>query len=258
MARHIRRPDELLPLTPGMFHVLIALADGEKHGYAIIKEVARRTDGAIRLSAGTLYTLIRLLPFDFRTDYGSELQRTFTEQHRDAAGRRDRARVWTENVGAILAVGPREHLVQLRQDVTYALRGMRRGPGFVLVALLTLALGTGVNTAIFSIVHAVLLKPLPYADPDRLMTVMNRWDGSEHAALSDPEYLDYSEQSRSLEIAAMARGRATLTGGNGEPQQASVISLTANAFSVLGRQPALGRGFGPQDERRGSAAAIIS
>jgi DNA-binding PadR family transcriptional regulator len=59
MARHGRRPDDLLPLTPGMFHVLIALADGEKHGYAIIKEVARRTDGAIRLSAGTLYTLIR-------------------------------------------------------------------------------------------------------------------------------------------------------------------------------------------------------
>ena len=59
MARHARRPDDLLPLTPGMFHVLIALADGEKHGYAIIKEVARRTDDAIRLSAGTLYTLIR-------------------------------------------------------------------------------------------------------------------------------------------------------------------------------------------------------
>ncbi len=59
MARYHRKPEELLPLTPGMFHVLIALADGEKHGYAIIKEVARRTDGAIRLSAGTLYTLIR-------------------------------------------------------------------------------------------------------------------------------------------------------------------------------------------------------
>lgn len=59
MARDKRKATDLLPLTPGMFHVLIALADGEKHGYAIIKEVARRTDGAIRLSAGTLYTLIR-------------------------------------------------------------------------------------------------------------------------------------------------------------------------------------------------------
>lgn len=59
MVRYGRNTDELLPLTPGMSHVLIALADGEKHGYAIIKEIARRTDGAIRLSAGTLYTLIR-------------------------------------------------------------------------------------------------------------------------------------------------------------------------------------------------------
>ncbi len=59
MVRYKRDPHDLLPLTPGMFHVLIALADGEKHGYAIIKEVVRRTDGAIRLSAGTLYTLIR-------------------------------------------------------------------------------------------------------------------------------------------------------------------------------------------------------
>ncbi|MBA2305406.1 MAG: helix-turn-helix transcriptional regulator [Acidobacteria bacterium] len=59
MRRHNRSPKDLLPLTTGMFHVLIALADGEKHGYAIIKEVARRTDGEIRLSAGTLYTLIR-------------------------------------------------------------------------------------------------------------------------------------------------------------------------------------------------------
>lgn len=59
MGKHSRKPTDLLPLTPGMFQVLIALADGEKHGYAIIKEVARRTDGTLRLSAGTLYTLIR-------------------------------------------------------------------------------------------------------------------------------------------------------------------------------------------------------
>ena len=202
--------------------------------------------------------LLRVLPFDFRADYGRDMEQTFETERREAPDTVSLARVWAGTIGAIFSIGPREHLAQLRQDVTYALRGMRRGPGFVVVALLTLALGTGVNTAIFSIVYAVLLKPLPYADPGRLMTVMNRWDGSEQAALSDPEYLDYSEQSRSLEIAGMARGRATLSGGNGEPQQASVVSITANAFNVLGRQPALGRGFGPEDERRGSATVIIS
>ncbi len=85
--------------------------------------------------------------------------------------------------------------------------------------VLTLALGTGVNTAIFSIVHAVLLKPLPYADQGTLVTVMNRWDGSAQASMSEPEYLDYSEHSRTLEIAAMARGIVTVTGGAGEPER---------------------------------------
>ena len=202
--------------------------------------------------------LLRVLPFDFRTDYGRDIEQTFETQRREAPDAIGRAHVWAGTVAAIFSIGPREHLVQLRQDLTYATRGMRRNPGFVLVAGLTLALGTGVNTAIFSIVHAVLLKPLPYGDEQTLMTVMNRWDGSEQSALSDPEYLDYAEQSRTMDIAAMARGRATLSGGNGEPQQASVVSVTANAFRVLGRQPALGRGFGPDDERRGSAVVIIS
>ena len=202
--------------------------------------------------------LLRVLPFDFRTDYGRDLEQTFEAQRRDAPDAVSRARVWAGTTAAIFSIGPREHLAQLRQDATYALRGMRRNPGFVLVAGLTLALGTGVNTAIFSIVHAVLLRPLPYADEGRLVTVMNRWDGSEQASLSDPEYLDYAEQSRTLEIAAMARGIVTLTGGGGEPQRANVVSITANTFGVLGRQPALGRGFGPEDERRGSATVIIS
>jgi hypothetical protein len=79
----------------------------------------------------------------------------------------------------LLAIGPREHLAQLGQDVRHALRGMRRQPGFVAVVMLTLALGIGVNAAIFSLVHAVLLPPLPYRDPPTLVSVWNRWTGAE-------------------------------------------------------------------------------
>ena len=166
--------------------------------------------------------------------------------------------MWWSNVSAILAIGPREHFNQLRQDVTYALRGMRRDPGFVAVAILTLALGTGVNTAIFSIVHAVLLEPLPYGESERLVSVMNRWDGQAQAGLSNPEYLDYSEQSRSLEIAAMAPASATITGGTGEPERVVAALATANVFSVLGKQPAVGRGFTLDEGRPGSSAVVIS
>ena len=202
--------------------------------------------------------LLRVLPFDFRADYGREIERTFDEEHRNANGLRGRARVLASNARAVLAIGPREHLHQLRQDVVYALRGMRRNPGFIAVAIITLALGTGVNTAIFSIVHAVLLKPLPYAEPERLVTVMNRYDGAPRLALSDPEYLDYSEQSRSMDIAVMAPGFVTLSGGSADPQRIGSVAVSVNAFRVLGRQPALGRGFTADEGHSESSAVILS
>ena len=202
--------------------------------------------------------LLRVLPFDFRADYGRDLEQTFHAQRRETRGAAGQARVWAGTIAALVSIGPREHLVQLRQDVVYALRGMRRNPGFVVVAGLTLALGTGVNAAIFSIVHGVLLKPLPYAEPAGLVTVANRWDGTAVARLSDPEYLDYAEQSRTLDIAAMARSWVTVTGGAGEPQRLEAVYVSANTFRVLGRQPALGRGFLPEDERAGSVPVILS
>ena len=119
--------------------------------------------------------LLRILPFDFRADYGREMEQVFRDQHDEAAarGRSSVAGVWVANAGAILSIGPREHLAQLAQDVRYALRGMRANPGFVAVAILALALGIGANTAIFSVVNAVLLRPLPFPNSDPLMSVFN-------------------------------------------------------------------------------------
>lgn len=201
--------------------------------------------------------LLRLLPFDFRADYGAELEHTFDEQRRDAVGRVGRARVWAENIAALAAIGPREHLAQLAQDVKYAVRGMHARPGFVAAAIVTLALGTGANTAIFSIVHAVLLAPLPYSQPEDLLSVMNRWEGAPRAGLSDAEFLDYSEQAQLVDIAAMAPGTTIITGA-GEPERVAAAIVTPNLFAVLGRQPALGRSFTASDARAGSDAAIIS
>ena len=205
--------------------------------------------------------LLKLLPFDMRSDYGDEMERVFREQRREASehGGDGELRVWGENVREILAIGPREHLNQLGQDIRYALRGMRRNIGFVGVAIVTLALGIGANTAIFSVVDAVILRPLPYADPDRLVAVWNTWDGAPSAALSDPEYLDYSEQSRTMTFAAMSVSSVNVAGSSGEAERVSAAAVTPQALDVLRAAPALGRSFRLDDAATPSpTVALVS
>jgi putative ABC transport system permease protein len=203
--------------------------------------------------------LLRLMPHDVRSDYGESMAQVFRDERRDAEARGTRsvAAVWLHAVKDVLAIGPREHLSQAAQDVRYALRSMRRQPGFVAVAVLTLALGIGANTAIFGIVHAVLLRPLPYADPGTLVAVTNHWPGNARGGMSDPEYLDYAERSRGLQIAAMTGVATNLVGGSGDPERIAGALVTANSFDVLGVQPVLGRGFADGDDRAGRSAVVV-
>ncbi|HXW04159.1 MAG TPA: ABC transporter permease [Vicinamibacterales bacterium] len=200
--------------------------------------------------------LLRLLPEDFRADYGSEMTRVFHEERRDARTRMDVISIWGRSLRGLLAIGPREHGAQLAQDARYALRGMRRQPGFALVAVTTLALGLGANAAMFAAVHAVLLRPLPYGQPDRLVAVWNRWDGRPAARLSDPEFLDYAEQARSMALAALSTGAVNVVAG-GEPERVQAGYVTANAFDVLGVLPLAGRGFEPGDDVPGAGPVVI-
>jgi predicted permease len=202
---------------------------------------------------------LRLLPFDFRSDYGADIEQVFRDQRREAAlrGRPALARVWAENLVGLLAIGPREHAAQLWQDVRYALRGLRRTPGFTAVAVLTLALGIGANTAIFSVVHAVLLAPLPYGTPDDLLSVTNDWGGAEGAALSNPEYMDYAEQSRTLDIAATAQLAVNITGGAGDPERIGAGVVTVNTLEVLDVRPVVGRSFRAEEESDGRDNVVL-
>src|SRR5687767_5722416 len=133
----------------------------------------------------------------------------------------------------------------LRQDLRYAGRALRRNPGFTLVAVLTLALGIGANTAIFSVINGVLLRPLPYPDPGRLVRVFTsfRGSGTERYAVSQPEFMDYKGLKQVFENAAAFSGASVTMTGDGEPERLRGIAATHDLLPVLGIQPLYGRNF---------------
>ena len=133
-------------------------------------------------------------------------------------------------------------LEELRQDARYAVRVLGRGRAFVVVAVLTLALGVGANTAIFSVVRGVLLRSLPYPDPERLVAVQSVIRGST-AAVSPPDFFDWRSQTRSFSgLSAYYVSTTNLTGG-GEPERLTQARVSANFFDVLGIRPTRGRAF---------------
>jgi predicted permease len=150
-------------------------------------------------------------------------------------------------------------LDEVARDFRHALRMLLRNPGFTVVAVLTLALGIGANTAIFSIINSVLLHPLPYHDPDNLVMV---WESNSqhpklHNTVSPPNFLDW--QSRNTVFSTMAfvfDERDNLT-GNGEPQEVVVQDVSANFFSLLGVDPIIGPGFTPENGQPGHANVVI-
>jgi putative ABC transport system permease protein len=146
---------------------------------------------------------------------------------------------------------------RLRHDLRFALRGLFRRPGFTAVVVLTLALGIGANSAIFSVVNGVLLRPLPYERPDEIATIWVRWPGNPQGELSQPEYWDLREQNRSFSrLAAYTDGSLTLT-GSGEPERLRAGFMSAEALPLLGVAPARGRALNPDDDRPGAPVAVL-
>jgi putative ABC transport system permease protein len=140
------------------------------------------------------------------------------------------------------------------QDIRYAIRSLRKQPVFTLVAVLTLTLGIGANTAIFSLLYQTLLRPLPYANADRLVFVWNTYAlmGLPQASVSIPDYLDRKTQAPAVEDAALFTGGAATLAQEGQPEQVRILAVTPSFFSTLGRQPFLGRGF-TEDEAKPEA-----
>ncbi len=137
------------------------------------------------------------------------------------------------------------------RDLRYAIRSLIRQPMFTAIAVGTIAIGIGANTAIFSVVQAVLLRPLPYENPDRLVVIWANLTNRNQSKfpLSPPDLRDFREQATQFEgLAGVVTFTQTLTGGDGDPEVIDVAGVTANLHDVLGVRPLLGRGFEPADE----------
>jgi predicted permease len=216
--------------------------------------------------------LLKLLPRDLRESVAGDIE----EEYAAIAARRGRIRavIWAWTTALRLAVAFRVERVThvrsvppigeelrtrpafwdaLRQDVTFSLRMLRTQPAFTAVALVALMLGIGANTAIFSVVDAILWRPLPYADADRIMSLAEQRprEGRLYGAVSPADFYDWRRDARSFsEMAAISDRTFNLT-GTGDPERILALTVTSGFFEALRITPALGRTFNPDEETVG-------
>jgi hypothetical protein len=149
--------------------------------------------------------------------------------------------------------------VDLWQDVRYAARMIRKERGFAAAAVVTLALGIGATTAIFSVVNAVLINPLPYPDSDALVSIVHTVDGREEAYFGDQIYTIYTEQNRTFEAFGVwsPYSRAATVTGQGDPEAVRVLAVSQGLLPALGVRPEIGRGFSAVDDTAGMPDTVI-
>jgi putative ABC transport system permease protein len=145
----------------------------------------------------------------------------------------------------------------LWQDVRYAFRALAKAPGFTAVTLFTLALGIGANSAIFSVVNGVLIRPFPYPEPDRLVVVRETYGSGEVGTVSGPNVLDWQTRSHQFASIAAWRGMAVTLLGSGEPEEMPAALVSSDFFRTLGVAPMKGRGFLPGEDHGQGTVAVI-
>src|SRR5438045_6593710 len=142
-------------------------------------------------------------------------------------------------------------------DFKYALRQLRKNPGFTAVAVLTLALGIGVTTAIFSVVYGVLLRPLPYADVNRIMAIFEITSKGKPGRLADPNFNDFRDQNRSFQAMAKYSAYIASVSGTSQPTRTQVAHVSPGFLEVFRTQPMLGRDFNASDAKKGAGPTVL-
>ena len=197
--------------------------------------------------------LMRMLPAEFRADYGRDMESHFRAERREAEGATGVLRLWWATAIDMLRTAPGEHLDILGRDVSYAVRMLARRPALTTATVLTLALGIGANTAIFSVVNRVLLVPLPYDRAEDLVTI------EEDQAVDEPGSTGYvsfeairSQQQSFESVAAFAGWFAVLRNDGQDTERVNGLSVTWEYFRTLGIAPSIGRDFEAAEDRPGA------
>jgi putative ABC transport system permease protein len=206
--------------------------------------------------------LVRVLPFDFRANHGGEMEGVFHEQEREVketGGPLDFLKLWAETLAGIFTTAPREHWEILKNDCSYAFRMMRKNAGFTAIAVLTLALGIGANTAIFSVVHSVLLRPLPYPKGHQLVFLRQeaQKEGNNDIAFSVHEIQDFREQNKTLSGLVEYHSMSFILFGHGDPDRVRAAVVSANYFEMFQVKPLLGRTFLADDDTLGAPPVLL-
>ena len=148
-------------------------------------------------------------------------------------------------------------LTSLPQDLRYGVRVLAKSPGFSLIAILTLALGIGANTAIFSVVNGVLLNPLPFHDPEQLVSMFQEMPNFDNGSISYPNFIDWRRMNTTFAGMAAYRSIGFNLSGNGEPERLHGEMISAGFFEILGVNPIMGRTFTADEDRLGANPTVM-
>ncbi|MDQ6830480.1 MAG: ABC transporter permease, partial [Gemmatimonadota bacterium] len=224
--------------------------------------------------------LLRLYPAALRAEHGDEMRQHIRDLAAEPRFAGRPFRLWRHLIGDFIATAipsrfhaaidalrhmaertehpdSGEQMDMLLHDVRYAIRTLRKRPAVTLIAIATLALGIGANTAIYSVVNAVLLSPLPFPDPDRLVLVWGQTAGNPQGAVSYPDYLDIQQRNRSFTDIGLLRPISVNLTGTDTPDRLVGEFTTANVFKILGVHAAMGRLYTDAESTPGTEQPVV-
>jgi putative ABC transport system permease protein len=201
--------------------------------------------------------LLYLYPAAFRAEYAAELRQLVADESKQASGVLGRLELWLGVFTDALIAGAGAHWDLLRQDLRYARRSFSRSPGFVVTGVAVAALGIGVATTVFTLADGVLLRPLPFAQSERLVKLWENVPQYSQMELSPANYRDWKRRARSFETFAAYYFKPVNLVGKGEPIRARNVAVTGEFFSTLGIEPFLGRVLDVEDDRENAEAAAV-